>query len=35
MKPNIGKNGRIARAITGSHWNGYAFFGLTGDGAAR
>ena len=24
---------KVANAITGSHWNGYAFFGLTGKGA--
>ena len=25
----------VARAITGSHWNGYLFFGLNGNGKSK
>jgi hypothetical protein len=25
----------VAKAITGSHWNGYLFWGLTNDGGGR
>ena len=25
----------VAKAVTGSHWNGYLFFGLTSDGGGR